>query len=273
MTEQELQAMAAAGYAKKRDDSPEYKVNTEMIELPSGGVCYPENHPLRSGRIELKYPTAVEESVLMSKTLIKKGLSIDRFVMELIVDRNIDINTILVGDWEAIILASRILAYGPEYSANITCPNCQKQDPITVDLLSIDSNEVADPPLEDGTYEIVLPKTKYAVKLKLLTFGDVKSIDAESASAKKITKITTVEEDNIITYRKMIISIDGDSTPGVINSKIRHLPMLDTSYLRSFVLRNNPGVNQSIPFNCSNCLFTGEERLPLDAKFFYPNGI
>lgn len=273
MTEQELKSMTDAGYAKKRDTEPIYKVNTEVIDLPSGGVCYPDDHPLRSGHIELKYPTAVEESILMSKTLIKKGLSIDRFVSELIVDKTIDINTILVGDWEAIVLASRILALGPEYEANITCPSCQKQDTVTIDLLSIDTNEVEDTPLPDGTYEITLPKTKHVVKLRLLTYGDTKSIDAESNGMKKLSKITNIEQDNLITYKKMIISVNGDDNPGNVFAMIKSFPMLDTTYLRSFVLRNNPGVNPELTFNCSHCLFTGEERLPLGIKFFYPNGI
>ena len=273
MTEQELKKLTDAGYAKKRKDTTEYKVNTEIIDLPSNGVCYPEDHPLRSGTIELKYPTAVDESILMSKTLIKKGVSIDRFIMELMVDKNIDINTILVGDWEAIILASRMLAYGPEYSANITCPNCQKQDDITIDLTTIETNVVEDQPLPDGTYEIELPTTKHKLKLRLLTYGDIKSIDTESNSLKKISKLTNIEQDNILTYKRMIISVNGDDNPSNILDAIKKFPMLDTSYLRSFVLRNNPGVNQEITFSCSHCMFTGEERLPLGNKFFYPNGI
>ena len=31
---------------------------TEIIDLPSKGLVYPEGHPLRKGNIEIKYMTA-----------------------------------------------------------------------------------------------------------------------------------------------------------------------------------------------------------------------
>ena len=47
---------------------------TEVIDLPSKGVFYPNNSPLSSGRIELKLMTAKEEDILTSPNLLKKGL-------------------------------------------------------------------------------------------------------------------------------------------------------------------------------------------------------
>ena len=40
----------------------ENKLNipTEVIELPSKGIVYPESSPLSSGKIEMKYMTAKE---------------------------------------------------------------------------------------------------------------------------------------------------------------------------------------------------------------------
>ena len=34
------------------------KFPTEIIDLPSKGLLYPEEHPLRTGKIEMKYMTA-----------------------------------------------------------------------------------------------------------------------------------------------------------------------------------------------------------------------
>ena len=36
----------------------ENKFPSEMIDLPSNGKCYPEDSPLFSGKIEIKYMTA-----------------------------------------------------------------------------------------------------------------------------------------------------------------------------------------------------------------------
>ncbi len=33
----------------------ENKFPTEIVDLPSQGLIYPEDHPLRSGKVEMKY--------------------------------------------------------------------------------------------------------------------------------------------------------------------------------------------------------------------------
>ena len=50
---------------------------TEMVDLPSLGKVYPENSPLSSGKVEIKYMTAKEEDILTSENLIKKGVVLE----------------------------------------------------------------------------------------------------------------------------------------------------------------------------------------------------
>ena len=45
---------------------------TEIISLPSEGLCYPETHPLSKGTIEIKLLTAKEEDILTSINLIRR---------------------------------------------------------------------------------------------------------------------------------------------------------------------------------------------------------
>ena len=40
---------------------------TEVVDLPSKGLVYPEGHPLRKGNIEIKYMTAREEDIAPSQ--------------------------------------------------------------------------------------------------------------------------------------------------------------------------------------------------------------
>ena len=58
---------------------------TEIVELPSKGLLYPEGHPLSSGKIEMKYMTAREEDILTSANLIKQGVVLDMLLNSLIV--------------------------------------------------------------------------------------------------------------------------------------------------------------------------------------------
>jgi hypothetical protein len=45
----------------------ELKFPTEMVDLPSKGLFYPESHPLASGKVEMKYMTAKEEDILTNQ--------------------------------------------------------------------------------------------------------------------------------------------------------------------------------------------------------------
>ena len=91
---------------------------TEFIELPSKGHFYPEDNPLSSGKVEMKYMTAKEEDILTSVNLIQQGVVLDKLLETLIVDKSINLDDILIGDKNAIIVGARILAYGKDYEFN-----------------------------------------------------------------------------------------------------------------------------------------------------------
>ena len=50
----------------------EQKFATEIVELPSKGLLYPEDNPLSSGKIELKYMTAKEEDILTNQSQMEQ---------------------------------------------------------------------------------------------------------------------------------------------------------------------------------------------------------
>ena len=60
---------------------------TEVIELPSKGLLYPEENPLSSGKIEMKYMTAKEEDILTNQSYIQKGTVLDKLLQALIVSK------------------------------------------------------------------------------------------------------------------------------------------------------------------------------------------
>ena len=85
---------------------------TEEVTLPSKGLLYPEGSPLRSGKVSMKYMTAREEDILTNQNYIKNGTVIDKLLESLLVNKNIDLKDLLVGDKNAILVAARILGYG-----------------------------------------------------------------------------------------------------------------------------------------------------------------
>ena len=84
-----------------------FQFPTEEVTLPSKGLLYPENSPLRSGVINMKYMTAREEDILTNQNYIKNGTVIDKLLQSLITT-DIDYNDLLVGDKNAIMVAARI---------------------------------------------------------------------------------------------------------------------------------------------------------------------
>ena len=78
-----------------------FKFPTEMVDLPSKGLLYPEGHPLSSGKIELKYMTAREEDILTNQNYLKQGIVIDKLLQSLIVTK-FDFDDLLIGDKNAI---------------------------------------------------------------------------------------------------------------------------------------------------------------------------
>jgi len=58
-----------------------YDFPTEIISLPSKGLCYPEGSPLAKGEVTIKLLTAKEEDILTSPNLIKKNLVIEKLLV------------------------------------------------------------------------------------------------------------------------------------------------------------------------------------------------
>src|SRR6056300_965884 len=96
-------------------ETSKFKFPSEHVELPSKGLLYPKSSPLHSGTIEMKYMTAKEEDILTNQNYISKGIVLDK-LLEALTMGKIDIKDLITGDKNAILIASRILGYGKDYS-------------------------------------------------------------------------------------------------------------------------------------------------------------
>ena len=105
----------------------QYGFPTEVLSLPSQGLLYSEDSPLRSGTIDVKYMTAKEEDILTSTNLIQQGKVIDKLLESVIANRKIKPMELLVGDKNALMVGTRILGYGKDYRVEITDPDTQER--------------------------------------------------------------------------------------------------------------------------------------------------
>lgn len=250
-----------------------FSTPTEIVDLPSRGKHYPEGHPLHGAEsVEIKFMTAKDEDILTSPTLLKKGMAIDRFIQNVLVNKRINVQTLLSGDKNAILVASRINGFGADYSTKVTCPACSTTGEHTFDLAEIteylgdDYGDYEISTTEEGTYIISLPKSQFQVEVRLLTSRDENELVQLIEASKKKKKIETSLTDQL---RKIIVSINGVEDRTLINKAVDALPAFDSRYLRGAYQKIVPGLNMRQDFTCSSCGFEEEVDVPMTVDFFW----
>lgn len=242
---------------------------SELIDLPSRGWFYPEGNTLSSGKLDLKLMTAKEEDILTSTNLLQKGIVLDKLVESLIVDKTIKPNDILLGDWNAILIAARILGYGKDYEVSINCPNCESRNDTVINLEEIKEKELDFNSLKKGNneFEFILPLSGQKITFRLLNHGDEVAVVSELNMIKKIgvsAEVTT-------RIRKSIVAVEGSRDPKVIREFVERMPARDAAAYREHVNKVSPDVDLTFTFNCASCSHTQRMGVPIDVNFFWPN--
>jgi hypothetical protein len=214
--------------------------------------------------------TAKEEEILASQNLIKKGVVLDKLFESIIVEKGINIDDILLGDKNAIMLATRILAYGPKYEVD-TYGGTEDKERVTIDLTSIQTKDIDTSKLKrDNRYEFTTPSGNKLV-IKLLTHGDEGKIDADIKALAKFNK-GGVSSELTTRYRYMIQSVDGKEDMKTITDFINNkFVTRDTRALREYIKGISPDVVMEYEYEDPE---TGEKEvrpIPMGVGFFYPS--
>lgn len=256
-------------------DNLSFVVPTEFVELPSQGLFYSENHPLhKQDCVEIKFMTAKEEDILSDKALLKKGLAIDRFLRSVIVNRDIDVDSLLVGDKNAILVASRINGYGAEYDTKVICPLCFSHGRHEFNLDECQTNTI-DQAVElgvektpNGTLLFNLPRTGAKVECKLITGKEEKSLAASNERRKK-NKLPAEELTTLL--RTIIVSVNGNDDRGYIGSFVENVPAADSRQLRTTYQKCIPNVELKEEYVCGECEASTIIDVPFTTDFFWPH--
>tara|TARA_Y100000034_G_C6899355_1_gene415382 strand:+ start:1912 stop:2775 length:864 start_codon:yes stop_codon:yes gene_type:complete len=247
---------------------------TAFVELPSRGRFYGEGHPLHQAEtVEIRHMTAKEEDILTSEALLKKGLAVDRMLQSVLVDKSIKIADLLVGDKNAIIVASRITGFGADYSTRVTCPSCTEildhsfnlEELDLVDRHELPENVKLQP---NGNFEIQLKSIDFAVEVRLLT-GEDETKWSKSKEKRKKLKLPDI---NITAQLKLILaSVAGFTDDSHIAQFIDALPTKTSREIRNAYEAVMPNVDLTQDFVCTECDFGGRIPVPLTADFFWPD--
>ncbi len=239
----------------------EFKFPTETVDLPSKGFVYPKEHPLSSGKIEIKYMTAKEEDILTNQSYIQKGTVLDKLLESVIVSKDVKIDDLIVGDKNALLIATRILGYGKDYEFMLN------NKPETVDLSTLDNKEFDTTGLTQGVNEFsfTLPHSNQEITYKILTGKDEKAVERELAGIKRIKKDASPELSTRLKH--LIVSVDGKSEKKDVRDFVdNYLLARDSRALREHIKNTQPDVDLNV------VLDSGEEvRIPIGLSFFWPD--
>ena len=236
----------------------------EEVTLPSKGLLYPEDSPLRSGIIEMKYMTAREEDILTNVNLIENGTVIDKLLESLIITP-INYNDLLVGDKDAIIVAARILGYGSDYTFT------HMGEEIKIDLTTIKDKSLDESLVTEGKNEFhfTLPTSKLNITFKFLTHADERKIDRELKGLKKLNK--NASNDLTTRMKYILTSIEGDRETKTIREFVdNEFLARDARELRNYIGKIQPSVDLSYDYEDQRGNITTID-IPVGIKFFWPD--
>ena len=255
-----------------------FSTPTEFVEIPSAGKLYPEDHPLHGEKfIEIRFMTAKDEDILTSQSFLKKGIAIDRFLSNIVVDSRVKVDDLYVGDKNALLIGSRITGYGEQYNCKVSCPSCGETADHDFDLslvrpqtLQEDNDEDEDILSSDGdTFIIKTLITDVEVEIRFLKAKDEKYLlrILESKRKKKLPESTLTDQLKIMT-----VSINGNDDRKTINSFIDNLPARDSQQIRQTYQRMVPNIDLNQTFACDTCDYeTDQMEVPFTTAFFWPD--
>ena len=240
----------------------ENKFPTEIVELPSQGLIYPADHPLRSGKVEMKYMTAKEEDILTNQNYIQKGIVLDK-LLEALTMNKFPLKEITPGDKNALIIASRVLGYGKDYTFTYGGKE------YNVDLSTLE-NKPFDTSLitSRGTFKFKLPISQTEVEFKLLTDKDEELINQEIQGFKKLNK--EISSDVTTRLKHHLVVVDGSTDRNIIKEFVEfNLLAADSRALRLYIKEISPDINLSTKVEVNGV--EEDIDIPISLNFFWPD--
>ena len=233
---------------------------SETVELPSKGLVYSKENPLSSGKIEIKYMTAKEEDILTNQSYIQNGTVLDKLLESVIISK-VNIKDLIIGDKNAILVATRILGYGKDYTFSFL------GEEHTVDLTSLENKEFDASLVKEGKNEFkyTLPHTGNEITFKILDGHDEKKIEKELAGLKKINKNASPELSTRLKY--IVTSVGGETESKSIREFVDNFLLArDSRSLREFINTHQPDIDLTYTLD------SGEEvTVPIGLNFFWPD--
>ena len=244
---------------------------TEIVDLPSNGVFYPESSPMYNRKtLEIRHMTSKEEDLLSSGAdRYQDSFKVfDLLVDALLVDKNINSSHLLEEDKLALLLNARCTGYGEKYEASVYCANCKKQ---TRHIFDLSKNTIKEPSIkseyiaEEDLFSFTLPKSQ--IKVKIISSGEKIQEDLNTERKQK-EKYNLVFNETVSFVSKVIVSANGVTDRSQISKLAEILPAIDAKYIKEFFLNARPTLSTRQEVKCEVCGTQTEQEAPITWAFF-----
>lgn len=246
----------------------------DEIFIPSRGIFY-EN---KKESFLVKYLTAKEENALTSPSLAESGRAVDLVLSSCILDWDGDAKNMLIGDRDAFFIYLRSTSYGDKLTFKFNCQYCGVESDCDILLSQLEMKDVEERPNEKGEFLYTLPK----MKIKLTQEGEKESVNirfkprtvGDEMEIKRLTKnlkktLTGIEIDSSIEARYIvqISSVNGIEDKNFIKNIIKRMPISDSSLLRKYMDKIEPGIDNKTTSSCGSCQKESINYIPMGQNF------
>jgi hypothetical protein len=241
------------------------KAAIDCFELPCG---YLDSQGNLHTSIEVCEMTGEEEEILAAKNMpvVKKMNKIltactkavgefrDRQKIEQIIP------DLTQGDRIFLLFAIRRVSLGDQMPFSAECPECKHKAHVSLDLSELESKPMPDPKIR--VYEVVLPRTKKVVIMKVLTGRGEEAVSKAAVAGKDVISQAILSR---------VESLDGK--PADLKA-LKALPLMDRNALRDAWQDREGGVDTAVKIQCPECERDFESEVDLgDRNFFMPSAL
>jgi len=262
MQQQKIQQMYDP--QQQRETDPDLIAGYEIVKLPSKGLFYKNG----ISEAEVFYLTTSDEDLLTTPSLLQNETVLDVLLRRKIKTKGINIDELLSGDKDALLLFLRMSSYGPEYQVNVINPETGIPFKTTVDLRKLTYKEITEMPDVNGLFSVDLPMRKKWIKFRLLTATEEKNI----RKAAEIYQQELNQEFALYNTNKLkasIVEVEGKIDRSWISKFVDALPALDSYTIRRKYMDISPGLNMNYEFKTpQNISFIAQ--LQIGSDFFFP---
>ena len=221
-----------------------------------------------------KIPANKKMNQLLTSCIARIGSITDKGAIASIVP------DLLVGDRVFLVLAVRRVSLGDDYPYKDTCPSCEKESLMSINLSELDIVKMSDP--KKRVFDARMP-SKAAIKAWANDGEDVPEPERSNPTGRtvrfkmltgrdeeKAGKGTSGPESISVLLGLRILMLD-DKTPTI--EDLQNLTMSERSYIRDVVFRaGDGGVDTTLDVTCPQCAHEFKRELDIaQMGFFFPS--